>query len=67
MDEPTVVVVGGTHGLGRDLARHYAELGRTVTISGRDIDRARAAAGSSASALAPPPSTSPIRPRSSRR
>ena len=45
MDEPTVVVVGGTHGIGRDLARHYAELGRTVTISGRDIDRARAAAG----------------------
>jgi NAD(P)-dependent dehydrogenase (short-subunit alcohol dehydrogenase family) len=55
MDRPTVVVVGGTSGLGRDLARHYTELGRHVTVSGRDLDRATAAAaelGDGASAAA---------------
>jgi NAD(P)-dependent dehydrogenase (short-subunit alcohol dehydrogenase family) len=44
MDEHTVVVVGGTHGLGRDLARHYAEAGRRVVVTGRDAQRAAAAA-----------------------
>ena len=28
MAEHTVVIVGGTHGLGNDLARHYVEAGR---------------------------------------
>jgi NAD(P)-dependent dehydrogenase (short-subunit alcohol dehydrogenase family) len=44
MDERTVVVVGGTQGLGRDLARHYAEAGRQVVITGRDIERSAAVA-----------------------
>jgi NAD(P)-dependent dehydrogenase (short-subunit alcohol dehydrogenase family) len=43
MDEH-VVVVGGTQGLGRDLARHYAEAGRRVVVTGRDAQRAAAAA-----------------------
>jgi NAD(P)-dependent dehydrogenase (short-subunit alcohol dehydrogenase family) len=44
MSEHTVVVVGGTQGLGRDLARHYAETGRHVVVTGRDAERAAAAA-----------------------
>ena len=44
MAEHTVVVVGGTQGLGRDLARHYAEAGRRVVVTGRDAERAAAAA-----------------------
>lgn len=38
----SVVVIGGTSGLGREVARYYAKRGRDVVISGRD--RARAAA-----------------------
>jgi len=44
MDEHAVVVVGGTSGLGRDLARHYVEQGRRVVISGRDPERTRGVA-----------------------
>jgi NAD(P)-dependent dehydrogenase (short-subunit alcohol dehydrogenase family) len=44
MDEHTVVVVGGTQGLGWDLARHYVAAGRRVVITGRDADRAAAVA-----------------------
>ena len=44
MAEHTVVVVGGTQGLGRDLARHYADAGRRVVVTGRDAERAAAAA-----------------------
>jgi len=44
MAENTVVVVGGTHGLGRDLAQHYADAGRRVVVTGRDAERAAAAA-----------------------
>ena len=44
MDEHTVLVVGGTHGLGRDLAHHYAESGRRVVVTGRDTERAALAA-----------------------
>jgi NAD(P)-dependent dehydrogenase (short-subunit alcohol dehydrogenase family) len=36
----SVVVVGGTAGLGREIARHYADQGREVVITGRDADRA---------------------------
>lgn len=39
-DEPAVVVVGGTSGLGLDLAERYAAQGRRVVISSRDADRA---------------------------
>jgi NAD(P)-dependent dehydrogenase (short-subunit alcohol dehydrogenase family) len=44
MSAGTVVVVGGTSGLGLELARHYAEQGRPVVITGRDEQRAKAAA-----------------------
>jgi NAD(P)-dependent dehydrogenase (short-subunit alcohol dehydrogenase family) len=35
-----VVVIGGTAGLGRDLAEYYASRGRRVVITGRDQERA---------------------------
>jgi NAD(P)-dependent dehydrogenase (short-subunit alcohol dehydrogenase family) len=45
MPEPgCVVVVGGTSGLGLEVARHYAGQGRQVVLSGRDRQRAEAAA-----------------------
>jgi NAD(P)-dependent dehydrogenase (short-subunit alcohol dehydrogenase family) len=44
MAEGAVVVIGGTSGLGREVARHYAGLGHEVVISGRDAERARAVA-----------------------
>jgi NAD(P)-dependent dehydrogenase (short-subunit alcohol dehydrogenase family) len=45
MPEPgTVVVVGGTQGLGLEVARHYAGQGREVVLSGRDRRRAEAVA-----------------------
>ena len=36
----TVVVVGGTQGLGRELAQSYADEGRDVIVTGRDQSRA---------------------------
>ena len=39
-----VVIVGGTQGLGRELAQSYAEAGRHVVVTGRDQSRAEAAA-----------------------
>lgn len=44
LDGGCVVVVGGTSGLGRDVAKHYADGDRDVVVSGRDLDRAEAAA-----------------------
>ena len=44
MAEGAVVVIGGTSGMGREVARHYSGLGRDVVISGRDAQRARAIA-----------------------
>ncbi|HET9461679.1 MAG TPA: SDR family oxidoreductase [Gaiellaceae bacterium] len=44
MGTGTVVVVGGTQGLGRELARSYADRGRDVIVTGRDQSRADAAA-----------------------
>jgi NAD(P)-dependent dehydrogenase (short-subunit alcohol dehydrogenase family) len=44
MAEGCVVVVGGTQGLGLEVARHYAGQGREVVLSGRDPARARAVA-----------------------
>ena len=45
MPEPgSVVVIGGTSGLGLEVARHYAKQGREVVLSGRDQGRAEAAA-----------------------
>ena len=40
----SVVVVGGTRGLGRELAQFYAGRGRDVVISGRDAASAQACA-----------------------
>ena len=39
-----VVVIGGTSGLGMDLAQRYAGMGRRVVISGRDAERTSAIA-----------------------
>lgn len=42
----SVVVIGGTSGLGKEVARHYAKQGRPVVISGRNAEKASAEAGS---------------------
>ena len=45
MPEPgAVVVIGGTRGLGLEVARHYAAKGREVVVAGRDQRRAEAVA-----------------------
>jgi NAD(P)-dependent dehydrogenase (short-subunit alcohol dehydrogenase family) len=43
-DDGSVVIVGGTRGIGLEIARHYAGRGRQVVVTGRDADRAQAAA-----------------------
>ena len=40
MDDGTVLVVGGTGGIGREIARHYHDQGAHVVITGRDRERA---------------------------
>jgi len=45
MADGAVVVVGGTAGIGREIARHYADGGREVVITGRDQGRAESVAG----------------------
>ena len=44
MAEGTILVVGGTGGIGTEVARHYAEAGNDVVITGRDLDRANSIA-----------------------
>jgi NAD(P)-dependent dehydrogenase (short-subunit alcohol dehydrogenase family) len=44
MSEGTVLIVGGTSGLGCELARHYLGRDRHVVVSGRDPDKAKACA-----------------------
>jgi NAD(P)-dependent dehydrogenase (short-subunit alcohol dehydrogenase family) len=44
MANGSVVVVGGTVGLGRELAQAYADEGREVVVTGRDQSRAGSAA-----------------------
>jgi NAD(P)-dependent dehydrogenase (short-subunit alcohol dehydrogenase family) len=39
MDNGKIVVVGGTSGMGLEVARHYADEGREVVITGRDPNR----------------------------
>lgn len=41
MADGTVLIVGGTGGLGRELAAHYADRGRHVIITGRDEGKAK--------------------------
>jgi NAD(P)-dependent dehydrogenase (short-subunit alcohol dehydrogenase family) len=42
---PSVVIIGGTSGIGLELARQYVELGQEVVISGREAERAERIAG----------------------
>lgn len=54
-DNGNVVIIGGTGGLGRAIAEHYAGGGRSVVISGRDTERTKAVAeeiGGDTSAIA---------------
>jgi NAD(P)-dependent dehydrogenase (short-subunit alcohol dehydrogenase family) len=45
MDKPgTVVVIGGSVGIGKSLAQRYADKGYSVALSSRDAGRAKAAA-----------------------
>jgi NAD(P)-dependent dehydrogenase (short-subunit alcohol dehydrogenase family) len=44
MGTGSVVIVGGTQGLGRELAQVYADEGRDVVVTGRDQARAETAA-----------------------
>ncbi|MBF8190775.1 SDR family NAD(P)-dependent oxidoreductase [Nonomuraea sp. K274] len=46
----SVVIVGGTSGIGRELAGHYAGTGRPVVITGRDQVRAEGVAAEPAAA-----------------
>ena len=41
MEPGTVVIVGGTQGLGRRLAERFAQDGHTVVLTGRDMARAQ--------------------------
>lgn len=45
MTDGAVLIVGGTGGLGREVARHYSEKGNPVIITGRDVSRAGEIAG----------------------
>ena len=40
----SVLVIGGTGGIGREVARHYHERGDDVIITGRDLERANGVA-----------------------
>ncbi|HSJ44001.1 MAG TPA: SDR family oxidoreductase [Euzebyales bacterium] len=44
MTDAAVVVIGGSSGLGMEVARHYADAGRRVVVTSRDADRANDAA-----------------------
>lgn len=44
MADGAVLVVGGTAGIGREIAGHYAKQGRNVIITGRDDERCSAIA-----------------------
>ena len=55
MADGTVVVIGGTGGIGREVARHYADKGASVVITGRDqakADRVAADLGGDVTAIA---------------
>lgn len=41
MAEGSVLVVGGTGGIGQEVARHYAKQGADVVITGRDVTRSQ--------------------------
>jgi NAD(P)-dependent dehydrogenase (short-subunit alcohol dehydrogenase family) len=55
MPNGTIVIVGGTRGLGREVAQHYADAGRDVVITGREqtaCDACAAEIGGSTRAVA---------------
>jgi len=55
MANGSVVIVGGTRGLGREVAQHYADAGRDVVITGRErtaCDACAAEIGGSTRAIA---------------
>ena len=55
MANGSIVVVGGTRGLGREVAQHYADAGRDVVITGREqtaCDACAAEIGGSTRAIA---------------
>ena len=43
-DQGSVVIIGGTHGLGREVAKYFADQGQDVVVTGRDAGRAKTAA-----------------------
>lgn len=43
-DQRSVVVIGGTRGIGREIAQHFADRDCTVVLSGRDARKAAAVA-----------------------
>src|SRR3984893_18529442 len=38
-DQGSVVIIGGTHGLGLEVAKHFVGQGRDVVVTGRDAAR----------------------------
>jgi NAD(P)-dependent dehydrogenase (short-subunit alcohol dehydrogenase family) len=44
MTQPALLIVGGTHGIGKEIARHYAKQGWSVVLTGRDGSTAKAVA-----------------------
>lgn len=44
MTEPALLIVGGTHGIGKEIARLYAEQGWSVVLTGRDDAAAKSVA-----------------------
>lgn len=53
LGDQTIVITGGSTGIGRETARRLVELGATVYLSSRDLDRARSAAAEISDALGP--------------
>jgi len=44
MTQPALLIVGGTHGMGKVIARHYAKQGWSVVLTGRDGSAAKSVA-----------------------
>ncbi len=42
-DEKVIIVTGGSNGMGKYMAKKFADEGAQVVITGRDIDRLKAA------------------------
>ena len=44
MTQPSLLIVGGTHGIGLEIARRYAGEGWSVVVAGRDDAHAKSVA-----------------------